>query len=168
MLSAAVELRAHGFTKESFQILERARHWLQSRSQQDKDSAAGHWYLGVVFYRLEQWKEAQAIFEGLQRGNPSDIDYISICAQLAAILGDKEKALTFSKQLEDNKTPYLFGVPTYYRALIAAFLGDKEDAVNLIREAISQGYAYPGIHGHIALERLKDYPPYVQLMKPKG
>jgi tetratricopeptide (TPR) repeat protein len=168
MLSAAAELRAHGFTKESFQILERARQWLQSRSQQDRDSSAGRWYLGAVFYRLEQWKEAQAIFDGLQRGNPSDIDNISICGQLAAILGDKEKALTFSKQLEDNKTPYLFGVPTYYRALIAAFLGDKEDAVNLIREAISQGYAYPGIHGHIALERLKDYPPYVQLMKPKG
>ena len=83
-------------------------------------------------------------------------------------MGDRGKALGLSKQLEDNKAPYLFGAPAYSRAMIAAFLGDKEDAVNLIREAIRHGYVYPSIHRTMALERLKDYPPFIQLMKPKG
>jgi tetratricopeptide (TPR) repeat protein/tRNA A-37 threonylcarbamoyl transferase component Bud32 len=168
MRQAARELRAHGFTKESFQMLERARQWLQSRPQQERDSTDGRWFLGVVFYRLERWKEAQTIFEGLLKEDPSEINYVSICGELAAIIGDKEKAVAFSKQLEDNKTPYLFGSPTFNRALIAAWLGEKENAVGLIRKAISQGYSYPDIHGEMALERLKDYPPYLQLMKPKG
>jgi tetratricopeptide (TPR) repeat protein len=149
-------------------MFEKAQQWVESRPQKERDSADGRNLLGRILMYLERWTEAQARFETLLKESPSEIVYISFCGQLAAIMGDRGKALSFSKQLEDNKTPYLFGTPTYNRALIAAFLGDKEDAVNLIREAISQGYAYPSIHGTMALERLKDYPPYIQLMKPKG
>jgi tRNA A-37 threonylcarbamoyl transferase component Bud32/tetratricopeptide (TPR) repeat protein/TolB-like protein len=168
MMQAGHELRAHGYQKESVQVLERAQQWVESRPQKEKDSADGRYLRGRILMYLERWTEAQALFETLLKEFPSEIGYISFCGQLAAIVGDRGKALGFSKLLEDNKTPYLFGTSTYYRALIAAFLGDKEDAVNLIREAIRQGYAYPNIHGAMALERLKDYPPYIQLMKPKG
>jgi tetratricopeptide (TPR) repeat protein len=168
MMQAGRELRAHGYQKESVQMFEKAQQWVESRPQKERDSADGRNLLGRILMYLERWTEAQARFETLLKESPSEIVYISFCGQLAAIMGDRGKALSFSKQLEDNKTPYLFGTPTYNRALIAAFLGDKEDAVNLIREAISQGYAYPSIHGTMALERLKDYPPYIQLMKPKG
>jgi len=51
---------------------------------------------------------------------------------------------------------------------IAALLGDKEGAVSLLRQAIKQGYAYSGIHPTEDFESLADFPPYVQLMKPKG
>ncbi len=168
MMQTGRELRAHGHQKESVQMLGRARQWVESRPQKERDSADGRGLLGGILMYLERWTEAQARYETLLKESPSEIGYISLCGQLAAVMGDREKALSFSKQLEDNKTPYLFGTPTYYRALIAAFLGDKEDAVNLIRKAISQGYAYPSIHGAMALERLKDYPPYIQLMKPRG
>jgi len=39
--------------------------------------------------------------------------------------------------------------------------------MNLLRQAIKQGYSYP-IHPIEDFESLADYPPYIQLMKPKG
>jgi len=39
---------------------------------------------------------------------------------------------------------------------------------NLIRQATKQGYAYDYLHPCEDFESLADYPPYIQLMKPKG
>lgn len=83
-------------------------------------------------------------------------------------MGNKEEALKISKQLEDEKRPYLFGNPTFWRARIAALLGDKESAVNLIRRAAKEGYSYSSIHPCEDFESLGDYPPYILRMKPKG
>ena len=40
--------------------------------------------------------------------------------------------------------------------------------MSLLRQAIKQGYAYSNIHPIEDFESLDAYPPYVQLMKPKG
>jgi hypothetical protein len=69
---------------------------------------------------------------------------------------------------EADKRPYLYGNPTYWRARIAALLGDKEAAVNLLRQATKEGNTYSSIHPTEDFESLADYPPYIQLMKPKG
>jgi len=117
---------------------------------------------------LGKWAEAKQLFEGLHSQAPDNINYFGYLGVVAVQMGDKEGALKISKQLEDDKRPYLFGVPTYWRARIAALLGDKEGAVNLLRPAIKQGYAYSSIHPTEDFESLADYPPYIQLMKPKG
>jgi hypothetical protein len=38
----------------------------------------------------------------------------------------------------------------------------------LLRKAVSLGFPYPDIYGDMAWEKLKDYPPFLQLIKPKG
>ena len=92
-----------------------------------------------------------------------------MCGTLAARTGDKEEALRISKQLEEaGKIPYIWGNHTYNRACIASVLGDKENAVRLLREAISQGYSYDGLDTSLSLELLRDYGPFKELIKPKG
>jgi hypothetical protein len=49
-----------------------------------------------------------------------------------------------------------------------ALVGDTEGAVNLLRQATKQGYAFSRIHPCEDFESLADYPPYIQLMKPKA
>ena len=57
---------------------------------------------------------------------------------------------------------------------IAALLGEKELAVRLLQEALSQGVLYQlqlglyYIHPNMDLEPLYDYPPFQELIKPKG
>jgi hypothetical protein len=71
--------------------------------------------------------------------------------------------------LQQTHQPYLFGVTTMSRAQIAAVLGDRALAVQLMRRAFAEGREYT-VYTHIDLgsELLRGYPPYQELMKPKG
>jgi len=166
MFYAGYYLRAHGFREQSVQVLERARQWFESRSQEEKSSLTEP--SGRVLFCLERWPEARAVFEKLREEFPANQYYLSAIGALAAIAGDKEKALDISRQIDENKPRYRSGTSFAYRARIAAYLGDKEGAVALLRKAVGLGYAYPEIFGDMAWEKLKDYPPFIQLTKPKG
>jgi tetratricopeptide (TPR) repeat protein len=168
MLRAGQELRAHGYKEDSVQVLNQALQWFESRPPDEKNTSSHLNSLGVINYLLGKWAEAKVLFEGLHNQNPSSITYLGALGVIAARRGEKEEALKISKELEEDKSPYLFGTPTYWRARIAALLGDKEGAVNLLRQAIKQGYRYDSIHPTEDFETLADFPPYIQLMKPKG
>jgi serine/threonine protein kinase/tetratricopeptide (TPR) repeat protein len=168
MLRAGRELRAHGFKDDSVRVLNQALQWFEARPETERASVGNRYNLARTFYSLGKWDEAKALFEELHNQLTDNINYLGALGVTAARRGEREEALKISKQLEEDKRPYLFGNPTYWRARIAALLGDKEGAVNLLRQAIKQGYAYSSIHPTEDFESLADYPPYVQLMKPKG
>ena len=168
MLVAGRELRAHGFKEDSVQVLNQSLQWYESRPIGEKASLRNRYAKARLLYLFERWTESKEIFEAIHNEVPDNLNYLGFLGSIAARMGDREGALKISKQLEEDKRPYLFGSPTIWRARIAALLGDKEGAVNLLRQAIKQGYAYSGIHPTEDFESLADYPPYVQLMKPKG
>jgi serine/threonine protein kinase/tetratricopeptide (TPR) repeat protein len=167
-LTAGRELRAHGFRKESVQVLAEALEWFDGRPEQEKTGAAYLYNRGSTLYSLERWSEAKATFTKLHNDVPESIDYLGFMGATAARTGDREGAAKISQQLEEDKKPYLFGNPTFWRARIAALLGAKEDAVNLLRQATQQGVGFSALHPCEDFESLADYPPYIQLMKPKG
>jgi tetratricopeptide (TPR) repeat protein len=170
MLDAGRELRAHGFKEkeDAVRVLNQALQWFEARPSEERTSSGNRYDLARTFYVLGKWEEAKELFEGLHSQVPDNINYFGYLDVVAVQMGDKEGALKISKQFEDDKRPYLFGLPTYWRARIAALLGDKEGAVNLLRQAIKQGYRYSDIHPTEDFESLANFPPYVQLMKPKG
>lgn len=168
MLTAGRELRAHGYKEEATRVLNQALQWYESRPEQEKASVVNRYFLGIAFYVLGKWDKAKALFEGLHSDVPDNITYLGYIGAIAAQEGNKEEALKIAKQLEENKKPYSFGHPTYWRARIVALLGDKEGAVSLLRQAIKQGFSYTVLHPNEDFESLVEYPPYIQLMKPKG
>jgi serine/threonine protein kinase/tetratricopeptide (TPR) repeat protein len=166
-------LRAHGHKEAAIQVLNQAVQWFESRPQAEKAIAANRLDLARTFYVLDKWDEAEALFEGLHSESPDDNSLgaasYGYLGSIAARKGNREKALKISQDLKDNKIPYLLGDPTKRRARIAALLGDKEGAVNLLLEAIKQGYDYTDLYFYPQdFESLQDYPPFQQLMKPKG
>jgi tetratricopeptide (TPR) repeat protein len=167
MLSAAQELRVHGYKQASPQVLERAFKWFESRPE-ESESRSHRVALANALYIAERWEEAQDIFESLHKEVPDRIDFLGWLGALAARRGDKEEALRISSLLEDTDKPYIFGQHTFYRARIAALLGEKESAVRLIREALAQGVSYTALHPVMDFEPLQDYPPFKELIKPKG
>ncbi len=122
----------------------------------------------LVLYEAERWEEAQDIYEALHKKYPDRIQYLGRLGVIAARRGDKEEALEISSLLENIDRPYIFGSHTYWRARIAAILGERENAVKLFREALAQGETYPHLHPVIDFEPLQDYPPFKELIKPKG
>ena len=174
MLESGIILRVNEHKEAANRVLNQAVQWFESRPQAEKAIAANRFDLARTFYALERWDEAEALLEGLHSESPDDntfgVVYYGYLGLAAARKGNREKALEISQKLKDNKTPYLWGNPPYWRARIAALLGDKEGAVNMLGEAIKQGYAYSDILCPTpwGFESLQDYPPFQQLMKPKG
>jgi hypothetical protein len=63
----------------------------------------------------------------------------------------------------------LFGEHAYRRAAISALLGERDEAVELLRETFVRGHHYSKrLHREMDLEPLRDYPPYQELVRPKG
>jgi tetratricopeptide (TPR) repeat protein len=164
MIAAATALRAHGYSDDAHKVLRRALKWYKSRTSGD------HRYsIARVLYLDEQWAEAQRYFEQLYKENPDNQDYQGYCGVMAARLGDREKAGVILEQLYNKDESYLFGSHLYWCGCIAAVLGEQQRAVNLLREALGQGYSY-GIYVLLDMdfESLRNFPPYIELMRPKG
>ncbi len=120
-------------------------------------------------YCARRWEEAKSIFDEFARKAPDNIKYQRYVGCIAARQGDREKALEVSEWLGSLKKPYLRGEHTYYRACIAALLGDKDQAVTLLKDNFSQGFGYGlDFHRDFDFESLWDYPPFIELLKPKG
>jgi serine/threonine protein kinase/Flp pilus assembly protein TadD len=163
MRIAADELRAHGFKEESLKAAERSIAWYKAHP--DKDYRGG---LADSLYSAERWDEARAIYEELSKESPDNEGLLGYIGTLAARRGDREEAMRISEELKGISRPYLFGNNTYWRACIASLLGEKEEAMNLLREALAQGQDYTRLHPDMDLEPLWDYPPFKELIKPKG
>jgi tetratricopeptide (TPR) repeat protein/TolB-like protein len=168
MNKAGQELRVHGFQKGSLQMFDRAVRWLQARPDEEKAKKDCRQQLAYAYYGVGRWPEARILAEGLLKEDPENVNYLRMCGALAAKRGDREEAFRISKQLEEIKGPYLWGRPTYHRACIASLLGEKEAAVRLLQEAVSQGREYRYLYEDMDLDPLRDYPPFKELIRPKG
>lgn len=168
MLETGLVLRAHGHKEASLNVIERAIRWLESRPKEEAETESHRLILGRTLYYSERWEESQSVFESLHQEFPDEFQYLGYLGTLAARKGEREKALSFSSQLESTGWSYPYGYDTFWRAKITALLGDKEQAVRLLREAHDQGVQFMHFHHVMDLEPLYDYPPFQEFMKPKG
>jgi tetratricopeptide (TPR) repeat protein/TolB-like protein/predicted Ser/Thr protein kinase len=178
MVCAAEEMRTHGHLDASLRMAGRAADWYGNRVGEEARQEETRAHQAEALYRAERWDEAMAAFSALAREHPDNIDYQGRLGSLAARRGDRAEALRHAEKLRTLDRPYLFGNHTYRSARILALLGDKEGATARLREAVAQGsggadkpdqYGYGFMYRHaMDLEPLQDYPPFEELIKPKG
>ncbi|PWB70343.1 MAG: hypothetical protein C3F15_13930 [Holophagae bacterium] len=167
MLIAASELRAHGHREASLKVAEEIAAWCRERPAAEAADYREVLMSALIF--AERWSEAKAIADALLTENPDDIDVRRVVATLAARLGDAAQARGIEAELAALTRPYLYGVHTYSRACIAAQLGEKDRALTLLRDAFGQGFQFSvDIHLDFDFEPLWGYPPFEELMRPKG
>ena len=159
----SLRLRAHGYREDSINMAERAVAYYNS--QQDGDF---RYSLALSYYFAEEWEDAQRLFLALSNEDPDSIDLMGYLGCVAARMGDRDEAARISDGLGEIERPYLFGDHIYWQACIAALLSERERAMDLLRDAMAEGVPYTGLHANIDLEPLWDYPPFIELMKPKG
>ena len=100
---------------------------------------------------------------------PENEDYMGLLGVIAARLGDREKALKISGQLGAMARPKLLDLNTQYRVRIAAVLGEPAEAVRLLQDALRKAWLNPPwFRVEVDFESLRDYPPFQELMRPKG
>src|SRR5438093_373200 len=188
MVVAALELRAHVLAVAGDAELVLARDGLAGRSAAEAASEEHRLRVALVSYIAGRLADAQRQFpllaapdrlgrsESLGAAGAAavtgdgwdQLDYVGYLGVIAARQGNREPALRVDRTLADLKRPYSFGRHTVWRARIQALLGERDVAVGLLREAIAQGYPHAhALHTDLAFDSLRNYPPFVELLKPK-
>ena len=153
-------------------MLDQAIQWYKSRPVEEMTASRREGY-AIALYDARRWDEAKSVFEELAGKSPKESaagwGHEGWLGLIAARQGDREKAMAVSEWLKGLKLPYLFGGNTYNRACIAALLGDKDQAIALLKESFLQGETYDtGLHRDFDFESLWDYPPFKEILRPKG
>lgn len=188
-LLAALELRTHGHEAAAREALDQAARWLAQAPADTFHAEHRSYELAFSDYLAGRLDDAQRRFERLEAeaalggsgpfsigflahctGDLSDeVTYLGYLGAIAALKGDRAAALSTDRALQRMNGPYLFGRHTLRRARIHALLGDRDRAVALLQEAIGQGLPYGvQLHTDIAFASLRGYPPFKELLKPKG
>jgi tRNA A-37 threonylcarbamoyl transferase component Bud32/tetratricopeptide (TPR) repeat protein/TolB-like protein len=182
LTSVAGDLRAHGNLEAAIAVLDRVRSWAETRSASQLSSPLVRAHMAHVAYSSERWDEAQEQFSALAEEFPSDVNYQGYLGVLAARRADRQQAGRISRWLESLERPFLFGINALWRARIAALLGDQQQAMTLLRAALEQGLPFYGnapslwisrtdahwLHRDMDFESMREYPPFAELMRPKG
>jgi serine/threonine protein kinase/tetratricopeptide (TPR) repeat protein len=169
LLNTAKELREHGYDEAYRDLANRAVEWFKVRLASQEITETLRSDYARALYWAERWDEAQDEYEQLTAEFPDNFNYLGYLGILAARKGDREKAQQISENLKNIDRPYIMGAHTYWRACIASLLGEKEQAVSLLREALTQGQSYGiSLLREMDFESLRDYKPFQDLLKPKG
>ena len=169
MWVAALELRTHNHPAEAQELTEEALEWGQSRTPQEAASSQIRWMMAELYYLLGRWEEARKVYLELADQEPEELDSLGRLGAIAVHTGHTEEADSRFHELLALDRPFLFGRHLMNAAHIAAVRGEQVRAVELIRDAVAQGYAWEiYIHSEPDFEPLHDYPPFQELLKPKG
>lgn len=169
MASVAAELRAHGYREASSQVADRTIGWLLAHPSRGAESRSQRFALALAYYEGGRWEEARTLLQELYSETPDDLDVQGYLGTLAAHTGNTGEALAISASLNGLAAPRDFGGVPYREARIAALLGDRERAVALLQDAFARGREFTiFLHRDRDLESLSGYPPFEELLRPKG
>jgi tetratricopeptide (TPR) repeat protein len=172
MTETAAELRAHGHRRASDDMAARAVAWLDkeaSESDTEERDSDDFWLQFWALSFAGRWVEAREPLEELEKRGSNPVAVAGALGVIAARTGNHEEARQIFDELPDPGRRLTASNRSYWRAAIAANLGEKDRAVDLLAEAFSQGMSYSNVwHSDLTLEPLWDYPPFQELIEPKG
>jgi len=177
LVDPGLEMRAHGYPEAGTDALDRAVEWYRARTVKQASSVPDRWYLARALYAAGRWEEAREEFSALSPDELVGESRLISRATLAARLGDHDTAVRIDEELVGLSRALLWGHATYWRAVVAAVRGEEERAVELLGQAMTEGLfalqwgaEYPKWDFHIDpdFESLRDYPPFQELIAPRG
>jgi len=166
---AGREFRAHGYPEAAQEALQLALDRLRAHSPHEAERRSYQYSVGRTLYWLKRWEEAREVFVRLVAEDSNSVDYLGHLGVVHARLGNVDEASRISDWLAALDRPYLYGANTEWQTSIAAVLGNREQAVELLRRSFNEGRSYGiDLHRNIDFDPLRDYPPFQELMRPKG
>ncbi len=165
----AEELRAHGYREPAARFWERSLLLGADRPAGNGDPTGTRLQRATSLYALGRVTDAIPTLDSLLAGpSAPSADALGLRGVLAARRGDRPRAQEINTRLAALPRAYSFGVPTVWRARIAAALGDRDAAVVLLRAAFAEGREYDlWLHRDQDLASLRGYPPFEELTRAK-
>jgi predicted Zn-dependent protease len=152
----------------------RAVGWLDGRSPDIRSRREHRAARAGALYLAERWTDSSRAYAALLSDHPDADNYAAHVGQVAARLGDVAEARAMSERLARVTAVGILGREArawaaFERARIAALLGEQQRAVDLLRDAITEGFPINlNIHDNPDFEALRVYGPFVELTRPPG
>jgi tetratricopeptide (TPR) repeat protein len=194
LIRLAKEFAVHGYEKEAQESIEEAIQWFRGRPESERRAHQVNLFdaLDISVFSLgteeslqqtvEQEKQEiqltsnrderiqmmRQIAQELVEEEPSNEDYQGRLGILYAQLGDRENASRIFKLLGELDKQFLHGKNIFWQAAIATRLGELSRAVTLLYDAQSKGNAFnSGFHRDLVWKPLREYPGFIEFMRPK-
>ncbi len=171
MYQIATELAAHGAPAyASHAAAERAVAWYAQRSATDSIPPEHRFVLAHALVLLGRADEGQAVLDTLVRTAPTSVALRGALGTISAAAGDRVTAKRTATWLASRPPQFPIGMPTFYRASIAARSGDATAALGLL-ETLPHGahpYDLGLLHSDPAFAALRDNPRFKRLVKPRS
>jgi hypothetical protein len=163
-------LRLNGHFDAARTVIARGVQWCEAGSPETQLSADWRFEYAWALYVADRWDDGYSVAKSLAQEFPDNLESRGLVGVFAASRGDEDEALEISQWLGALDRPYLKGDNTWWQSLIAGELGDGENAVRFLRQAFAEGFRQPFTYQYVWLvfESLRDYPPFQELMRPKG
>jgi tetratricopeptide (TPR) repeat protein len=172
MLSAIRVLNANGYTDAAQGFLERVIDWLEALPPDEAETAGNRQWYGEALILAARYEDAQRVLNAavkqLAGVFEASLNIRGARAVAAALRGDTAQAREDAEWFEQLDAPFLRGQHTLQRARIAANLGERDRAVQLYRQCFAEGVQYFSWTVYWVPQSLRDYPPFQELMRPKG
>jgi len=113
--------------------------------------------------------EGHAVLDTLVRAAPTIVALRGALAAMSAAAGDRATAQNTMTWLASRPPQFPIGMPTFYRASIAALSGDAASALDLL-EALPHGahpYDIGLLHNDPAFAALRNNPRFLRLVEPR-
>jgi tetratricopeptide (TPR) repeat protein len=170
-LQAAGELAAHGHADAARAMAARAAESYKRLLDTEKPTPALRSSYANALLKSGDCRQGLPIRRDLMLKAPDNLAYQGAYAtSLVSCGGSREEAQKIADALAKVERPYLRGAHLYQRARILAALGDGDGAVRTLQAAFAKGSPWNGTDMHVdtCWDPIRAYPPFVELMKPKG
>jgi len=169
MLTAALELDAHGQPADAHRVGAGLVRWLERRSNDPTSKSQQIADLAQAYCVAGKCQDARVIADELSAVAPTDDYSIMMLGIAAARDGDRATANRALHELESMRVPYALGRIKFEQATILATLGDRQRAFELLLESISEGMPLQEDvnHAEYGLENLRNYQPFQALLKSR-
>jgi hypothetical protein len=169
MNGAVSELRIHGRSAAAERVLSRALAWYDSLPDDAKRSRQYDFAYASALYLAHRWRESEKMFQHDAQRYPGNGFHAGFVAAAAFQAGDKQTFDRIVEQLEAATAPGAPGGDNGWLGKLSGMRGDRERAVRLLRQNLTEGRDYNIImHAEPYLDPLRGYPPFEELMRPKG
>ncbi len=166
-------LRYHGRLDVAKDVADRAIRWFEARPPNEATTLVHRHHYGRALFFAGRLEEAQRVFDGIVDDFPDNTYNRAHRAFVAAMRGDTAQALSDADWLERHAETLDEGRAKYqarwwYRGIIYGALGDRERFMDLFRQYEPHWIHNAWWHVWVLFEPMRGYPPFEELIMPKG